>query len=243
MVTYLYEFFFRKAREVDPVTKKYVNPEMAKAAEEIGTRKTHGIGSKLGGYICICDYCGRAFPTYDNLRRFCDTDCRIAYGKTRYRPMSFRQNKVPCGAVTRNCECCGSKFKVLHSIVDDGRGLFCNLKCFHKFRLVKPIWFVCNHCKTKFKAITSKNALFCCDECRDAAPDYTNDRIYIEYSPIFYQGDIEAVDEVLEMNDHIIHAYLSHVKDKFGSGLSKMEYPRLTRDIVDPIKKKYTSDE
>lgn len=242
MTTYPYIYFFMKAKECDPITKEPLHPDMAKAASEIGSRPSTGIGSKLGGYICICSYCNRAFPTYDNLRRFCDQDCRAAYYKTRYRPMSFRVNKVPYGVITRVCECCGSKFKVPHSIIDDGKGIFCDGKCFQKFRLVKPIWFVCNHCKTKFKAITSRNALFCCEECKTAAPDHDENRIYIEYSPIFYQGEIEAVNERLEMNDHIVHAYLQHIKDMYGSDLPRSEYPRLTKDIVNPIKKKYYPD-
>jgi len=245
MVIYQFQTFLHRSDAKDPYTGEYIYPDIHAAAEEMGITKGYkpkiGTGSHLGGYVCVCDFCGTAFYTYNNLRRFCNHECKTSFFNTRkVKEFRFRENKVPYGTVTRICACCEHPFEVHHAIIDDGRAVFCGRACFHKFRFLKAMWFKCNYCGTKFKAIHSKQALFCCEECKKEAPTHDRERVYIEYTPIPCDDHFDKYyyDRMLNVADKVMVAYRLYVRDNFGKNLPSSQYPRLTREIVEPIMKK-----
>jgi len=237
MTIYQARYFFDKARKRDKKTNEYLYPDMARAAYELcgaeDSKVSHGVGKHFGGYICICDFCGHAFTTYNSTRRFCTLECKGSYFKTRRRKVTFRKSSdVPYGAITRYCECCNTPFKIDHCQVDDGRGVFCGQNCFHKFRYVKPIWFVCNQCSTPFKAITSINGLYCCVECRDRMVIDPDKMI----EPIIPEWDQVKQDQLM-YNDRVVMAYRKHIDEQLDPNLKPEDYPKLTKEFVAPFKK------
>lgn len=97
-----------------------------------------------------CQWCGKAFPTYDSLIgkiKFCSKDCR--------------QEKARSGR-QRTCQTCGEVFESSHA------RKFCSPGCQRTGgRVVQP----CEHCGAdveRFKSWSKNGRPFCNEECRQA---------------------------------------------------------------------------
>lgn len=225
--------FFFTAKEKDPITGMPKNPELYDLAKRLEKSKPeYGIGSKLGGYICICEFCGDIVHTYNGNKKFCSQDCRAAYWTTRSRKSSFVRGK-PYGKVLKRCECCGEEFKIAHGILASGRGIFCGPECHKKLKVLKSQWFICNNCGSHFKAISSKNANFCCIECERVAPraQSTDINPYTQYTPRFLDEE-PRMEKLLELNDQILVAYKLYLHDTVPKNTPAKDFPPLPKEII-----------
>ena len=212
MPTYRIEEFFSLARKKDSISGQHVNPDLYRASMELEKYPRFGSGSRGGGYIYVCEWCGQAGHTYNSNKKFCDVECKTNWLAKNRKPYYYiSRNKIK-GSVRRRCETCGNVFGIRHSILPKGRGIFCCPECYQKLKLLKPQWFVCNNCGTPFKALTYENSKFCCMECDKHAPKYDESGIYITYAPVLLEENKETLYNT-EFNIEAIRSYKKFLKE------------------------------
>lgn len=227
MATFDYGDFFVKARKIDPETRQPVHPDLYTASKTLKKRPLTGNGSRGGGYICVCDYCGQAFHTYTKNRKFCDTNCKARYASEHRKPAYISRMGQLHGIVTRRCECCGNTFEIKHSFLYIGRGVFCSVECYHKMRPLQAQWFVCNRCGTQFKALSDRNSKFCCNECDKLAPRYDDNDAFFNYEPILRDNESETALRC-KVNNRVILEYKNEIKRIFrDSTPNRKDLPKL----------------
>ena len=227
MATYLYSEFFEFSKEIDKETRQPKHPILYEAAKMLRMHPLHGNGSRGGGYICICEYCGQPTHTYVKSRRFCDAECKNRWAEENVRPATVKDGRV-MGTVKRKCECCGKTFDIRHSYVTRGKGVFCCQECYHKLRPLKAQWFICNRCGSQFKALSFANSKFCCIECEQASPKYDDNVVYIDYNPTPLKSDDRDIEYIIEYNNEAIRAYKKQIKELYGEkSLMQRELPKI----------------
>ena len=207
MPTYKLDDFFRVARRKDPDTGKPLDPVLYEASGLIVANQSIGSGSRGGGYICVCDYCGHPVHTYNAHQKYCCVDCKKQDMKKNQKEEGFyvTKNKIR-GRVSRKCETCGEIFYMRHSILPKGRGVYCCPDCYQKLKILRPQWFVCNNCGAPFKALSHANSKFCCLDCQNYAPKYDERGIYITYVPKLKESTNET-RYFAEFNNEAIDIY------------------------------------
>lgn len=214
MVTFEYGDFFIKARKMDPETKEPIYPELYSASKMLKRIPLTGNGSRGGGYICVCEYCGSAFHTYVKSRKFCDHSCKAQYTIDHQQSAHITKSGQIRGIITRKCECCGETFSIKHSFLHLGKGIYCSPTCYRKMRPLQAQWFVCNRCGTHFKALTDQNAKFCCIECDKVSPRYDDNNGFINYGPITRDNTTEVALRC-QLNNRVVELHKNRIKRVF----------------------------
>ena len=75
---------------------------------------------------------------------------------------------VPVGKVYRHCEACGVPFKVYHSEIRRGKGMFCKKSCSAGYKYVQVYNLTCQTCGSPFRSI-NPSTQYCCINCNPQA--------------------------------------------------------------------------
>lgn len=152
--------------------KDYVNgsAHLPDEVAELIPRDTpfSGPGSRLGGYIIICEVCKTPFFNSKSNRKFCSKECKHLYEeKMHQEKYVIGLDKTEKKRIIRTRRCvCGKQFETTINAIERGRGVFCSRECsvrslHHDFGFT---WsYTCRHCGTRFKSALPE--AYCSLEC------------------------------------------------------------------------------
>jgi hypothetical protein len=167
-----------------------------------------GVGSKGGGRICLCDFCGHIKYVHNPTQNFCCRKCRYDFNHSDVipNPLPRRPSAKRRLKVHRICGYCGERFSVNAHRVRAGGGIYCSKDCAHKATALKAIWFVCNTCGMEFRAVSDETCRFCSIECTAEKPRFTADGLYNESKP-------KLVDKY-DIIDHRVNAIIKSIQQE-----------------------------
>lgn len=171
MPVYTQQEFWQKANVKEGTN--YLFPKFHNASLYIEPQPKTGLGKDGGGFILICEHCGKGVRINNQTRKFCSRKCQYEHQseiRTKKASDKITGSHLPRkGMIHKRCEFCNEIFISQAKEVYRGHNLYHSTTCKKSMqnRGIKSLWYICNNCQTPFKAIRSTNACYCSNECRD----------------------------------------------------------------------------